>query len=40
MKEAQVVDAFRRWLTSEAWTLVTPTDEHTDIEAVRGAPHL
>jgi hypothetical protein len=40
MKEDQVVDAFQRWLTSGAWTLVTPTDPHTDIEAVRGSERL
>ncbi|GAA4227788.1 hypothetical protein GCM10022254_16330 [Actinomadura meridiana] len=40
VKETQVVDAFRRWLTSGAWTLVTPTDKHTDVEAVRGSERL
>jgi hypothetical protein len=40
MKEEQVVDTFRRWLASEGWTLVTPTDGYTDVEAVRGPERL
>ncbi|MEU1619928.1 hypothetical protein ABZ479_21830 [Streptomyces sp. NPDC005722] len=33
--EDRVVAAFRRWLRSEGWTPVLPTDEYADIEAVR-----
>ncbi|WP_055585818.1 hypothetical protein [Peterkaempfera griseoplana] len=38
--EDRVVDAFRRWLMTEGWTPVAPTDPHTDIEAVRGDQRL
>ncbi|MFP8959331.1 hypothetical protein ACLIYP_01980 [Streptomyces nanhaiensis] len=38
--EERVVEAFRRWLTADGWTPVTPTDPHTDIEAVRGEERL
>ncbi|HEY9441232.1 MAG TPA: hypothetical protein VIS29_21825 [Streptomyces sp.] len=38
--EERVTDAFRRWLLAEGWTPVTPTDEWTDIEAVRGDERL
>ncbi|MGW3246550.1 hypothetical protein [Streptomyces sp. NPDC001070] len=38
--EDRVTDAFRRWLVSEGWTPVTPTDRWTDIEAVRGEERL
>ncbi|MET9875413.1 hypothetical protein ABZZ36_12410 [Actinacidiphila glaucinigra] len=33
--EDRVVAVFRRWLISRGWTAVLPTDDHTDIEAVR-----
>ncbi|MDX2646126.1 hypothetical protein PV341_21695 [Streptomyces sp. PA03-1a] len=38
--EDRVTDAFRRWLVSEGWTPVTPSDRWTDIEAVRGEERL
>ncbi|MFF7361567.1 hypothetical protein [Streptomyces sp. NPDC008125] len=38
--EDRVADAFHRWLLSEGWTPVTPTDRWTDIEAVRGEARL
>lgn len=38
--EDRVVDAFRRWLVAEGWIPVSPTDPHTDIEAVRGTQRL
>lgn len=38
--EDRVVDAFRLWLRSQGWTPVPPTDEHADIEAVRGGSRL
>ncbi|MBM9508518.1 hypothetical protein [Actinacidiphila acididurans] len=38
--EDRVVDAFRRWLRSEGWTPISPTDDHTDIEAVRDGNRL
>ncbi|MFI1281299.1 hypothetical protein ACH4U5_11170 [Streptomyces sp. NPDC020858] len=38
--EDRVTDAFRRWLLSEGWTPVTPSDRWTDIEAVRGEERL
>ncbi|MEV0750491.1 hypothetical protein AB0I75_35695 [Streptomyces sp. NPDC050273] len=38
--EDRVTDAFHRWLLSEGWTPVTPTDRWTDIEAVRGEERL
>ncbi|MEV8564914.1 hypothetical protein AB0436_04890 [Streptomyces sp. NPDC051322] len=39
-EEDRVTGAFRRWLISEGWTPVTPTDRWTDIEAVRGEERL
>jgi hypothetical protein len=38
--EDRVTDAFRRHLVAEGWTPVTPTDQWTDIEAVRGTERL
>ncbi|WP_211351729.1 hypothetical protein [Haloactinospora alba] len=38
--EDRVLDAFRRWLIAEGWTPTTPTDQWTDIEAVRGDERL
>ncbi|MEU1086313.1 hypothetical protein ACFYPN_23980 [Streptomyces sp. NPDC005576] len=38
--EDRVTDAFRCWLIAEGWTPVTPTDEWTDIEALRGDERL
>ncbi|MGC5004780.1 hypothetical protein [Streptomyces sp. DT203] len=38
--EDRVVGAFRHWLVAEGWTPVAPTDQWTDIEAVRGDERL
>ncbi|MFH8717470.1 hypothetical protein [Streptomyces zaomyceticus] len=38
--EDRVTDVFRRWLVSEGWTPVTPSDRWTDIEAMRGEERL
>jgi hypothetical protein len=38
--EDRVVEAFRTWLTDAGWTLVSPTDPYTDLEAVRNAERL
>ncbi|MEU1536227.1 hypothetical protein [Streptomyces fagopyri] len=38
--EDRVTDHFRCWLLAQGWTPVPPTDEHTDIEAVRGDERL
>jgi hypothetical protein len=38
--EERVVAAFEHWLIAEGWTLVTPTDPYTDIEAVRASERL
>ena len=35
-----MVAAFEHWLIAEGWTLVTPTDPCTDIEAVRACERL
>ncbi|MFJ2889137.1 hypothetical protein ACIO53_24130 [Streptomyces sp. NPDC087305] len=38
--EDRVTDAFRAWLLTEGWTLVTPADRWTDIEAERQSERL
>ncbi|WP_017581291.1 hypothetical protein [Nocardiopsis valliformis] len=38
--EDRVLDAFRRWLTTEGWTPATPTEPWTGIEAERGGERL
>ena len=38
--EDRVTDAFRRHLIADEWTVVTPTDRWTDVEAVRGEERL
>ncbi|MGW0820127.1 hypothetical protein [Streptomyces sp. NPDC002845] len=35
-----MTDDFRCWLLAQGWASVTPADEHTDIEAVRGDERL
>ncbi|WP_328828941.1 hypothetical protein OHT77_15170 [Streptomyces sp. NBC_00252] len=38
--EDRVTDSFRRHLIADGWTVVTPTDRWTDVEAVRGEERL
>jgi hypothetical protein len=38
--EDRVVAAFGHWLVAQGWSLVVPTDPHTDIEAVRAGERL
>ncbi|WP_326733956.1 hypothetical protein [Streptomyces sp. NBC_01022] len=38
--EDRVTDTFRTWLLACGWTLVDPTDQRTDLEAVRGERRL